>query len=105
MCWSYASHIQPVPVQIAIPPKHLSLCLLLTTAVSCCAVCSSLPWLPTTAAVQHQQLQYNKDVQLTGDLRSTLWHWKLGSVLVFESEQHVQKFRDKAHRQNKTLNE
>jgi hypothetical protein len=50
------------------------------------------------------KLDYHANAQLTADLRSTLWQWKLGNVLVFESEQHVQRFRDTAARQNKTLN-
>lgn len=41
--------------------------------------------------------------QMVLDLRQTLWHWKLGNVLVFEKEQHIETFRQRANRAGKVL--
>lgn len=35
------------------------------------------------------------------DLRQTLWHWKLGNVLVFETQQHIEGFRTRLKRNHK----
>lgn len=37
------------------------------------------------------------------DLRQTLWHLKLGNVLVFEKEEHIERFRQRAKRAGKVL--
>lgn len=41
--------------------------------------------------------------QLALDLRQTLWHWRLGNVLVFEREQNIETFRQRASRLGKVL--
>lgn len=50
-----------------------------------------------------QCLEFSADSQLALDLRKTLWHWKLGNVLVFEREEHLERFRERAKGQNKVL--
>jgi hypothetical protein len=37
------------------------------------------------------------------DLRQTLWHCRLGNVLVFEREQNIETFRQRASRLGKVL--
>jgi hypothetical protein len=91
-------------------PAHPLLCGLLTSAASCCAVpcCVFVAALAANHCVARDrntiELRYNRDAQVAADLRCTLWNWKLGNVLVFETERHMQNFRDIAGRMNKTLN-
>jgi hypothetical protein len=37
------------------------------------------------------------------DLRKTLWWWKLGNVLVFEKQKHIDDLRERLRRRNKTV--
>jgi hypothetical protein len=36
------------------------------------------------------------------DLRRTLWSWKLGNVLVFETERHIEAFRRRLQARNRS---
>jgi hypothetical protein len=58
---------------------------------------------PSLALADGQgRLKYQRNGTVTMDLRRTLWQWKLGNVLVFESERNIEAFRRRLQARNRT---
>lgn len=58
---------------------------------------------PSLALADGQgRLKYQRNGRVTMDLRRTLWQWKLGNVLVFESERNIEAFRRRLQARNRT---
>lgn len=49
------------------------------------------------------RLRFSNKARMQLDLRRTLWFWKLGSVLVFETQRHLLEFKQRLNSRDKTL--
>jgi len=68
-------------------------------ATSCCVL--RAPTVFTNDRDGTVRLQQDNRERTVMTLRETLWAWKLGTVLVFETEAHIARFRTKLHSKNR----
>lgn len=65
----------------------------------CCCSCAV-----TENRQQGDRVVFDNRHGMELSLRHTLWQWKLGNVLVFETEEHINALRRRTDARNKPLN-